>query len=54
MQENNVSNVTVTCVGWQLRIWTVDKHGGDRESVDMMCGDDNKREYTIPQVGDHQ
>ena len=33
-----------------MRIWTVDKQSGDRESVDRMCSEDNRREYTIPHV----
>ena len=39
---------SVSCAGWQLSIWTVDKQSGASESVDRMCGEDNKREYTIP------
>ena len=38
----------MSCAGWQLSIWTVDKQSGASESVDRMCGEDNKREYTIP------
>ena len=42
--------VSVSCSGWRLRVWTVDKQSGRRESVDSMCGEDNRREYTVPSV----
>ena len=40
--------VAVSCAAWQLRLWTVDKMTGARESVDLMCGQDARREYTVP------
>merc|ERR1719232_1221414 len=40
----------VSCSGWRLRLWTVDKQSGQRENVDSMCGEDNRREYTVPSV----
>ena len=42
--------ISVSCAGWQLRVWTEDKQTGARDSVDRMCGQDQRREYTIPQV----
>ena len=42
--------VSVSCSGWRLRVWTVDKQSGRSESVDSMCGEDNRREYTVPSV----
>ena len=38
----------MSCAAWQLRLWTVDKMTGARESVDLMCGQDARREYTVP------
>ena len=43
-------DVSVSCSGWRLRLWTVDKQSGQRENVDSMCGEDNRREYTVPSV----
>ena len=40
----------MSCAGWQLSIWTVDKQSGASESVDRMCGEDNRREYNIPHM----
>ena len=43
-------DVSVSCSGWRLRLWTVDKQSGQRENVDSMCGEDNRREYTVPSM----
>ncbi len=43
-------HVSVSCSGWRLRLWTVDKQSGRGENVDSMCGEDNRREYTVPSV----
>ena len=41
----------VNCSGWEMRVWTESKSRPVvRESVDSFCAQDNRREYSIPDL----
>ena len=49
---NNPAMVfTVNCSGWVMHIWSSAKADPtQRENVDQMCAEDNRREYSIPDM----
>ena len=43
--------ILVSCSVWSLRIWSSSKDFPlQQESIDWMCGEDNRREYSIPEI----
>ena len=41
----------VNCSGWVLHIWSTTKsYPTTMENVDRMCAEDNRREYSIPDM----
>ena len=43
--------ILVSCSVWSLRIWSSSKDfPSQQESIDWMCGEDNRREYSIPEI----
>ena len=41
----------VNCSGWALDIWSAtESYPTTKENVDRMCAEDNRREYSIPDM----